>query len=86
MKLMQESPSVFLPLYFIIHTFLLPPRGNLHQLDAVTLGQANGWPFRAVERFSIMLHEHQWCRQQELSKKLFDGTSGHFLGFSIDGH
>lgn len=86
MKLMQESPiPVFHPSYFIIHTFPLSSRGDLHQLNEVAIGQADGGPFRAVERFSIMLHEHQWCRQGELSKKLFDGATGHLLGFSING-
>jgi hypothetical protein len=81
---MKGSVPLFHPSYFIIHTFLLSSRRDLHQLEAVTLGETDGMPFRAEQGLTVILHEHEGRRKGEFGKKSLERRGYDLFGFTVD--
>jgi len=59
-------------------------RRDLHQLDAVALGETDGRPFRAQQGLPIILHEYEGSGKGELGKKNLHRCGYDLFGFTID--
>jgi hypothetical protein len=59
-------------------------RRDLHQLDAVALGETRGRPFGAQQGLPIILHEHEGSGKGEFGKKHLHRCGYDLFGSTID--